>query len=129
MVVLSKERNPVVAARCAKLGIECVQGIDDKEAVLRAWIEDQGLDPAGVVFVGNDVNDLELPPGRRVWGRRGRCARTVRGVADVVLTRPGGRGAVRELADLILAGKGDADVTGTIDDRRAPGRGRVSPPT
>ena len=29
-VVLSKERNPVVAARCVKLGIPCYQGIDEK---------------------------------------------------------------------------------------------------
>ena len=30
------ERNPVVAARCQKLGIECVQGLEDKLATLTA---------------------------------------------------------------------------------------------
>lgn len=103
VMVLSKERNPVVGARCAKLGVECVQGIDDKEPALRTWLAGRGLDPSEIVFVGNDVNDLEC---LRVAG----CGVVVAdahpdaiAVADLVLTRPGGRGAVRELVDLILS--------------------------
>ena len=36
----------VVAARCDKLGLECVQAIDDKVTAFRDWMTDQGLDPA-----------------------------------------------------------------------------------
>jgi N-acylneuraminate cytidylyltransferase len=105
MVVLSKERHPVVAARCAKLGIAVQQGLDDKESVLRAWIDDQGLDPAGVVFVGNDVNDLGCLQAVGCGVVVADAHESVLGAADIVLSRPGGRGSVRELADLILAAK------------------------
>jgi YrbI family 3-deoxy-D-manno-octulosonate 8-phosphate phosphatase len=102
MVVLSKERNPVVAARCDKLGLDCVQAIEDKVTAFRDWMTDQGLDPAHVVFVGNDANDVEclLAAGCGVVPVDAHAS--ARAVADVVLTRPGGRGAVRELADLVL---------------------------
>ena len=33
LVVISRERNPVVSARCAKLRIECFQGIEGKARV------------------------------------------------------------------------------------------------
>jgi len=102
MVVLSKERNPVVAARCAKLGLECTQAIDDKVTAFKQWMTDQGLDPAHVVFVGNDANDVECLLAAGCGVVPSDAHPSARAVADVVLTRPGGRGAVRELADLVL---------------------------
>jgi N-acylneuraminate cytidylyltransferase len=102
MVVLSKERNAVVTARCRKLELECVQAVDDKVTAFRGWMSDHGLDPAGVLFVGNDANDVEclLVAGCGVVPADAHPS--ARAVADIVLTRPGGRGAVRELAELVL---------------------------
>ncbi|WP_062464897.1 acylneuraminate cytidylyltransferase [Demequina soli] len=105
MLILSKERNPVVAARAAKLGVEVMHAVDDKATALRAWCEDKGLDPARVAYVGNDVNDV---PALEIVGwpvvvpdAHGDAARRAR----VTLTRPGGAGALRELAELILAAR------------------------
>jgi len=42
-LVLSKEQNPVVAARCRKLGLEHVQGLDDKLPVLQRMAEEAGV--------------------------------------------------------------------------------------
>jgi YrbI family 3-deoxy-D-manno-octulosonate 8-phosphate phosphatase len=105
MLILSKERNPVVAARGAKLGVEVRQGIDEKLPALREWAAAQGIPLGRIAYVGNDINDVA-------------CLRAVgwpivvpdahAGVmpeARLVLTQPGGRGALRELAELILAGR------------------------
>jgi YrbI family 3-deoxy-D-manno-octulosonate 8-phosphate phosphatase len=102
MVVLSKERNPVVAARCAKLGLPFQQGIDDKVGAFRSWMTELALDPAGVVFVGNDVNDVECLEIAGYAVVVADAHHDARRTADLVLSRAGGRGAVRELADLIL---------------------------
>lgn len=107
MVVLSKEQNSVVASRCDKLGVQVIQGIDDKVACFSRWVSERGLDIANVVFVGNDLNDTDC---LRLAG----CGVAVSdahpsavAASDLVLTKAGGCGAVRELADLILsAGKG-----------------------
>ena len=108
LVVLSKERNPVVAARCRKLSLDCVQGVDDKRTAFLAWMDGRGLDPAEVVFVGNDANDVECLQLAGCGVVVADAHASARGVADLVLTRAGGHGAVRELADLLLTRMGSA---------------------
>jgi len=106
-LILSKETNPVVTARAAKLGVEVLQATEDKAAAITAWVADRNFSLEDVVYVGNDVNDL---PAMRVVGWPVAVAdarQEVRAAARLVLTNAGGRGAIRELADLLLAA-GDA---------------------
>src|SRR5580765_8552674 len=42
-LIVSMERNPVVAARAGKLGVECVTGAEDKLGVLRERVSRDGL--------------------------------------------------------------------------------------
>ncbi len=103
VLVLSKERNAVVAARAAKLRIPVLHGVDDKASALQRWCAEQGIDPARVAYVGNDVNDL---PALEIVGWPIAVADAhpaVRAAARTVLTRSGGHGAVREVAELVLA--------------------------
>ena len=102
MLVLSTEVNPVVLARCAKLKLPCLHGQADKATALAQWIADNHLDPAQVIYLGNDRNDadcLELV-GCPVAVANAYPEALQR--ALVVLDQPGGKGAVRELCDLIL---------------------------
>jgi len=100
--VISKEVNPVVAARCKKMKVPCLHGIDDKASALKKLLADSKIDPACTVFVGNDLNDLPCFP---IVGWSVAVADALPEVirhADFVLTRKGGHGAVRELCDLII---------------------------
>ncbi len=103
-VVISKETNPVVAARCRKFNVPYIQGEDDKASALRRMLVERKIDAAHVVYLGNDINDLPCFPlvgwAVAVADAMPEVARQ----ADYVLTWPGGRGAVRELCDLILDG-------------------------
>jgi YrbI family 3-deoxy-D-manno-octulosonate 8-phosphate phosphatase len=102
LVVISKEINPVVAVRCRKLGIDCFHGVDDKLGKLKKWALNRNLELKNIVYLGNDVNDLE-------------CLKTVgcpvvvndahpdvKPFAKIILKADGGHGAIRELADIIL---------------------------
>ncbi|MEU8356505.1 N-acetylneuraminate synthase family protein [Nonomuraea sp. NPDC048882] len=105
VLVMSTEQNPVVAARARKLGVPVLQGLADKRTVLRDWLTIEGLDPARVAYVGNDVNDLG-PMSEVGWPVATPDAHPrVRAAARVVLTRPGGDGAVRELCDRVVAAR------------------------
>nr|WP_272505596.1 acylneuraminate cytidylyltransferase [Salinibacter ruber] len=100
--VLSTEKNSVVQARCDKLGLPCMHGAEDKKALLQNWLSERDIDPAHVVFLGNDVNDQEC---LRLVGCGAVVADAhpkVKPFANLMLTTNGGNGAVRELTDLIL---------------------------
>jgi len=102
LIVLSTEENPVVAARCRKLGLEYLQGLADKLAALRTLCADRSLSISNTVFVGNDINDLPClkSVGCAVVPADAHAA--VLPHAHLILTRPGGRGAIREFCDVIL---------------------------
>jgi len=102
VVVLSTETDPVVAARCRKLGLPVIQGSTDKGAALRGLLAERRVDPAAVIYLGNDVNDLPCFPlvGCAVVVADAHPAAAAE--ADLRLQRRGGRGAVRELCDLII---------------------------
>ena len=57
-LIISKERNLVVAQRAKKLGIPVLQAIDDKATALRDEMRKRGIRAEETIFVGNDVNDL-----------------------------------------------------------------------
>jgi 3-deoxy-D-manno-octulosonate 8-phosphate phosphatase (KDO 8-P phosphatase) len=102
MMILSTEAHPVVGARARKLDLPCLQGLVDKAAALADELGRRGVDPAHVVYLGNDTNDLGcfrlvgLPVAVR--DAHPEATAEVRHVLD----RRGGDGAVRELCDLIL---------------------------
>ncbi|MFC7639896.1 cytidylyltransferase domain-containing protein [Streptosporangium lutulentum] len=98
LMIMSTEQNPVVAARARKLGVPVLQGLTDKRTVLRDWLTIEGLDPARVAYIGNDVNDLG-PMSDVGWPITVPDAHPkVRAAARVVLTKAGGAGAVRSCA-------------------------------
>jgi YrbI family 3-deoxy-D-manno-octulosonate 8-phosphate phosphatase len=126
VLIMSTEHNPVVAARARKLGVPVLQGLADKQTVLRDWLSIEGLDPTRVAYVGNDVNDLG-PMSEVGWPIATPDAHPrVRAAARVVLTKAGGSGAVRELCDRVVAARPEAPVTEAVSDRARPRLGPVA---
>jgi len=105
MVIISTERNPVVSVRGAKLKLEVLQGIDDKLPTLKNWAEGHGLTLGEIAFVGNDINDVECLEAVGLGVVVADAYPVATEAADMQLTRDGGRGAVRELSDLLLAAR------------------------
>ena len=102
LLIVSKEINPVVAARAAKLGVDVQHGIEDKRTVVRDWLTRHSIPADRAAYLGNDVNDLG-PMGLVGWPVAVADAHpAVRQAARLVLARSGGHGAVRELCDLVI---------------------------
>ncbi len=103
IMILSKERNPVVLARAKKLGIEVQNAVDDKVAVLEAWLSEKGLDWDALCYVGNDVNDRGPMERAGLSVCPSDSHSDILTIADWTLPKPGGRGALRILCDHLLA--------------------------
>jgi N-acylneuraminate cytidylyltransferase len=104
VMILSSEPNPVVMARAKKMGVEAIHGVglQDKGRVMREVLEQKNLKAENVIYIGNDLNDL---PCFEVAGWSVAVADAYPEViraADYVLKARGGRGALREVCELVL---------------------------
>jgi 3-deoxy-D-manno-octulosonate 8-phosphate phosphatase (KDO 8-P phosphatase) len=117
---VTTENSPIVTARATKLRVaHVVLGCTDKSAAVRELRVDLGLERDEVAMIGDDLGDL---PGFKESGIAvavGDAVAEVSARADLVCEQHGGRGAVRELADAILAhvGTAGAAAPGTGPDR------------
>ncbi|WP_371742327.1 cytidylyltransferase domain-containing protein [Pseudoruegeria sp. HB172150] len=114
MVILSKEVNPVVRARARKLRIEAYGAVEDKAAALAGWCAGQGIDPARVLYVGNDLNDRPAMQRAGLSACPSDAHPEILAIADWVLPHPGGRGALRAMAERLM------EVHGTVPARIVP---------
>jgi N-acylneuraminate cytidylyltransferase len=104
VMVLSSEANPVVLARSKKMGVEAIHnvGLEDKGRVLSELLDRKKIRAEQVIYLGNDLNDL---PCFEVAGWNVAVADAypeVLRAADCVLSKMGGRGAIRELCEMVL---------------------------
>ena len=102
VIVISKETNNVVKARCEKLKISCRTGIDDKLTTFKEIIAQEKLDPEQVAYIGNDVNDLECITFSGIGIAVADSDPQILAVADYITRKKGGHGAIREIIDIVL---------------------------
>ncbi|MCU0660827.1 MAG: acylneuraminate cytidylyltransferase [Myxococcota bacterium] len=104
--IVTAEASGFAAARARKLGIETViTGAKDKAEVLRNLAAVNGIGLDQIAFIGDDVNDLPALEVAGLAACPGDATASVRRLAHYVCRAPGGGGAVRELADLIIAAR------------------------
>lgn len=103
LIIISKERNGVVAARARKLSLDVIQGCDNKLPELIKWMKAVGVSAEDTAYMGNDINDLECMRHVGLSIAPSDAHREALAAAQLITTQPGGRGAIREVADGILA--------------------------
>jgi 3-deoxy-D-manno-octulosonate 8-phosphate phosphatase (KDO 8-P phosphatase) len=105
LLVLSTEINPVVSKRCEKLGLDYVQGIDNKKQHLVEYFSQNSQGVATpwekILYFGNDLNDLqimELSPSFAPVDAHPR----IKSIATKVFNERGGEGFVRAAIEFLL---------------------------
>jgi 3-deoxy-D-manno-octulosonate 8-phosphate phosphatase (KDO 8-P phosphatase) len=110
-----------VRLRALELGVEdCAQDPDGfKLAGFLRILQRHGIPPEACAFVGDDFPDLALLRRVGLPVAVGNAVPEVRRECRVHLTRHGGRGAVREFAELLLKARGEWEATWNryVDER------------
>jgi YrbI family 3-deoxy-D-manno-octulosonate 8-phosphate phosphatase len=102
--IVTQERTKLVARRADKLAIpELHQGVMDKLSCLREMAHKYGLTLKEVAYIGDDVNDLEALRSAGFSAAPADALPPILKAVQYVCRKKGGEGAVREIADLILA--------------------------
>lgn len=106
--VVTGRESPIVARRMAELDVAIVhQGVSEKLPAVERIAAEQGVRLAEVAYVGDDLPDLPVIRRVGIGVAVADAAEEVKAAANHVLETRGGRGAVRELVEVILKEAGE----------------------
>ncbi len=115
LAIITGRTSNVVTKRAENIGVEYLyQGVEDKLSAYQALIKKLGFQPEETGFMGDDI--VDLPPMLRCGLGVSVPAAfdVVKTRAHYVTTREAGKGAVREVCELIMQAQE------TYDDITAP---------
>jgi 3-deoxy-D-manno-octulosonate 8-phosphate phosphatase (KDO 8-P phosphatase) len=105
--VITGRTSSGLARRASELEIEFVrQGDPNKVGAFEEILRLAGVEVDKVAFVGDDLTDIPLMQRVELAVAVADAVEEVRGVAHFVTRREGGRGAIREVVELILKSQG-----------------------
>lgn len=105
--LLTARNSQVVKLRAAELEIPTVrQGFSDKLPAARKIFAELKVSPEEVCYIGDDLPDIPVLSVVGLPVAVADAADEVKNVATWVTTKPGGRGAMRELIERLMKAKG-----------------------
>ncbi len=107
LAIITGRKSKIVEERMRELGIKHVyQGCSDKLAVFEKILADTGLTADQAAYMGDDLPDLPVIRRAGLGITVADAHEFVRQHADLQTQKRGGRGAAREVCDLIMDAQG-----------------------
>ncbi len=105
-IIVTKEKTQMARKWAKKMSVKKIlDGIISKEKVVPGICKDFRVTSQEIAFIGDDVNDLELLKIVGMAAAPADAIKEVKKQSDYVCKMEGGKGAFRELVDLILLSK------------------------
>ena len=110
VAIITGRKATCVEHRMKNLGIDILyQGIEDKVEALNDLLAKLGIAADEAGYMGDDIVDLRIMDACGFSAAPADCNERVRPYAQFVASKNGGRGAVREVCEFILAAQGKLD--------------------
>lgn len=103
VLILSSETSAIVSKRAKKLNADVLKGVKNKYISLMSYLERNKLNMSNVIYMGNDLNDLEVMKHVAMPTCPANSHPAILEQAVFVSNRNGGDGAVRDLCDFLIA--------------------------
>ena len=105
-IILTKERSEIVKKWSKDMNVAKIfMGVREKESLLLKICRTFDLQKEEIAFIGDDVNDIELMKKVGFSATPNDGIKLAQQTAKYICKQEGGKGAFRELADLILSAK------------------------
>jgi YrbI family 3-deoxy-D-manno-octulosonate 8-phosphate phosphatase len=102
-VIVTKEKNEMIRQWAKKMKIKKLyDGVMNKESIISKVCEYFGVVPTQIAYIGDDVNDVGLLKKVGLSAVPNDGIKEVKSICDYICKNNGGKGAFRELVDLIL---------------------------
>ena len=103
VAIITGRNSKIVERRAKELGIEhFFQGVHNKQEVLEDLLETLSLTMENVASAGDDLNDFKMLKASKLAFVPTNASSYVKEIADVILSRDGGDGAVREMIEQLI---------------------------
>jgi len=107
VAIITGRRSKIVERRAKELRIEhFYQGVENKKEVLEKLLQKLDISMDHVAAIGDDLNDLSMLKASAVSFVPRDASAYVDKIADVILTKKGGDGAVREMIEYLIKKEG-----------------------
>ncbi len=108
VILVTGRKSTVVEHRARDLGIgEIHQGVHNKLEIAEAILRNRSMNYDHMAFVGDDIVDIPVLKRAGFSVAVADAVEDVKKCVDYVTVNKGGRGAVREVCELILKAKGE----------------------
>ena len=107
IALITGRRSEIIHRRAEELGITLLyEGVKDKALQLKQIAAERGISLDEIAYMGDDLNDLPAMVQAGVSFAPADAAKDVLKAVNAVASCNGGRGAVREIIELILEAQG-----------------------
>ena len=107
IALITGRRSEIIHRRAEELGITLLyEGVKDKALQLKQIAAERGISLAEIAYMGDDLNDLPAMVQAGISFAPADAAKDVLKAVNAVASCNGGRGAVREIIELILEAQG-----------------------
>ena len=110
IILLTGRSSQVVDWRARELGIRDVhKGAKNKIEVFEKILKDKGLSEEQIACMGDDIVDIKIMQRSGFSIAPADASEYAKATADYITSKRGGRGAVREVCEMILQAQGKWD--------------------
>ncbi len=107
IALITGRRSEIIHRRAEELGITLLyEGVKDKALQLKQIAAERGISLDEIAYMGDDLNDLPAMVQAGISFAPADAAKDVLKAVNAVASCNGGRGAVREIIELILEAQG-----------------------
>ena len=102
-IISTSNSRDIIGARMQMLGISrYYAGPQDKLEVLQSWMQELSVDKESIAFIGDDLNDKTIMAYVGMAACPQDAVEEIKLLVDVVLSKKGGEGCVREFIDRFI---------------------------